>query len=66
MEKQDFYRFGEVLQDLRPNGERRSKSASSSNFALNELIERSVRAKNLRFGLELVFYSTLVNSTLVP
>ena len=30
--------------------ERTSKSISSSNFALDRLIERSVRPKNLRFG----------------
>ena len=34
-----------------PTAERTSKSACSSNFALERLIQRCVRPKNLRFGL---------------
>ena len=42
--------------------ERTSKSASSSNFALERLIHRSTRPQHLRFGLS----ATQVNATPLP
>ena len=47
-----FRRFGAVFENLRPNGT--SKPASSSNFALDGLFQRSVRPKNLGFGIFVV------------
>ena len=50
-----FRQFRRVFEQPRPNdAERTSKSASSSKFALDRLIHRSVRPKNLGFGEILV------------
>ena len=46
--------------------ERTSKSASTSNFALDTVIERSVRPKNYKFGLGFGLRKTPVNRTPVP